>query len=225
MSAESDNEQPQTNDTEPASAELDAIAQGVSAPLAPAPSNPKEHDTDPHPQPLPTMGREADGAHAQSPAPDATPEWEPRVLTLPLSPAQAAAAREAERRLRLEPWLTEVFARMATTQPLSDRELHALRVLSDLLALWALCEAPACRREGTCRGSEPHCFGDVGDLVPVCALPFLAGFVAGQLDRLPFDAMLARLPRGTLQHWFAWHAAVAQITGRASRHGAAGGAW
>ncbi|MBN8957022.1 MAG: hypothetical protein J0H17_10700 [Rhizobiales bacterium] len=50
--------------------------------------------------------------------------------------------------------------------------------------------------------------------MPVCALPFLAGFVDGQRERLPFDVMLARLPEGAAQHWAAWHAAVAQIVAR-----------
>ncbi|MGE0750055.1 MAG: hypothetical protein AB7K64_05650 [Variibacter sp.] len=145
------------------------------------------------------------------------PEWEPRVYAVPPSPAQVAAAREAERKLRYEPWLTEIFAKMATTGPLSHEERHALRLYSDMLALWALCEEPACRRERTCRGSEPHCFGAVGDLVPACALPFLAGFVAGQLDGVAFDAMLAQLPEGAVQHWAIWHAAVARIVERPHR--------
>jgi hypothetical protein len=136
------------------------------------------------------------------------------VFAAPLSEAQHDAWREVARRERYEPWLTEIFARMATVQPLTDAERRTLRLYSDILALWALCEEPACRRERTCRGNEPHCFGAVGDLVPVCALPFLAGLVAGQMERLPFDAMLARLPEGAAQHWATWHAAVAQIVAR-----------
>jgi hypothetical protein len=150
---------------------------------------------------------------ATAPA-ESAPEWKPRVYAVPPAPAQVAAAREAERKLRYAPWLTEVFAKMVTTRPLSDDERRTLRLYSDILALWALCETPACRRERACRGSEPDCFGTVGDLVPACALPFLAGFVIGQLDRLPFEDMLAQLPEGTVQHWAAWHAAVARIVDR-----------
>jgi hypothetical protein len=166
-----------------------------------------------------------DGAHSPPdasppPAPaERTQEWEPRVFAVPLSAEQQADWHEVARRERYEPWLTEIFARMATVQPLTEEERRTLRLYSDILALWALCEEPACRRERTCRGSEPHCFGAVGDLVPVCVLPFLAGLVAGQMERLPFDTMMARLPEGAAQHWAAWHAAVAQIVARPrSRH-------
>ncbi len=204
--APSNQNSPQTDAAEPASIAPDVLAHNGPHPDALRAS------------PLPTGGKVNPAAPA-----DSAQEWEPRVFAAPSSPAEDAAAREAERRLRCEPWLTEILDRMATAQPLSDEERRTLRLHSDILALWALCEKAACRRARTCRGREPLCFGAVGDLVPVCALPFLAGFVAGQLERLPFDAMLARLPEGAAQHWAAWHAAVARIVAPPrARHGDAG---
>jgi hypothetical protein len=98
----------------------------------------------------------------------------------------------------------------------TPKSLKSARHVSDMMALWALCEQPACRKLGRCRAVPLTCLKECIELVPDGAGAFVFALFEGKDEGLPFEEALARVPEELGEEWRNWHNAVTRITGRPS---------
>lgn len=105
----------------------------------------------------------------------------------------------------------------ATAKPvMPSKVLKSARHVSDLLALWALCENRTCRKLGQCRAVPPRCWSECMELAPDAASEFVFTLLEGKEENLSFEDALADVPEELVAEWSAWHEAVTRITGRPS---------
>lgn len=94
--------------------------------------------------------------------------------------------------------------------------LKSARHISDMLALWALCEQRGCRTRGQCSAVPPTCWKNCIKLTPGPVSEFVFTLFSGREQNLSFDEALRRVPEELGEEWSAWHDAVTRMTGRPS---------
>ena len=94
------------------------------------------------------------------------------------------------------------------------------RPLSNMLALWALCDRSACHRAQTCRGDSRECIPRCGPFVPSDASAWAVELFACKNEGLSFEDARASLAPELEEAWVAWDMAVRRIAGgRRQVHG------
>jgi hypothetical protein len=102
-----------------------------------------------------------------------------------------------------------------TVAPVNEAErLNSARSLSNLLALWAMCEHRTCRKSGRCRAVPLTCLKNCADYVPSDVGGFVWGLFQDKADGLSFDESFENASEELAGEFFAWHEAVSRITGR-----------